>query len=469
MKYKSPILLVVAALLFFGTMLADAQADFVFVKTLRKGSSGTEIRKLQEVLAAMPDIYPEKLITGYFGVLTRQAVQRFQSKYGIVSSGDENTTGYGQVGPKTRKKLNEFMAGPQAGLPQATATPSSSERKTNPALCPDNIWDEAEQKDANLCPEDNPTNNPKSVVANPPAGGSLQASSSPSVSTTTPTQIGPAPTPSQTPAILFTWAKDSGVRVSGGQVPYVYKLKDGRFRIYYCGLRGSIESAISSDGLNFQTESGTRLMPMYGGFETIICDPTLVELSDGRFRLYYKGTNTGGVSQTSIHKIFAAVSSDGLNFEREGIVIDSEKTDDQGWASVPDAIKLSDGRIRLYYVSRACGRGCIVSAISSDGLNFTKEQTKIYDYVDPSVTQLEDGRFFLVTANFTPQGGTELYGFISNDGTHFDNANPQSVIVESVADPAIVMVNDKIYRIYYWKIPDSSPVVYSITGTITGQ
>ena len=227
-------------------------------------------------------------------------------------------------------------------------------------------------------------------------------------------------------------------------------------------------SAISSDGLNFQAESGIRLSPISGGFETIICDPTVLELSDGRFRLYYKGANTGGVP--AIHKIFSAISSDGLSFEREGLVIDSEKTGDNGWASVPEAIKLSDGRVRLYYVSATFGqRGGFVSAISQDGLSFTKEETKIYDYVDPSVTKLPDGRFLLVVADLSPSGGKQLYNFISEDGIHVDNANPQTIITESVADPAIVKLDDKTYRIYYWKIPDSTPTIYSITGIITSQ
>ena len=464
MKTKTIIIAVVfcSGFLFPQITRAETQSDFLFSKALHRGSFGAEVKKLQEALAVMPDIYPEKLITGYFGPLTQQAVRRFQTKHDIASSGDENTTGYGLVGPKTRKKLNE-LARSQIATPQATTSTSATARKPNPEKCPDNIWDEAEQKDLSLCPGDNPVNNPKSVATKI----STQASSSPPTSTTTPPQISQPSPPTSTTTVLFKWTKDSGIRVSGGQVPFIHKLKDGGFRMYYCGTSGSIMSAISSDGFWFQSESGTRLAPIFGGYETIICDPTLVETPDGRFRLYYKGADTGGVP--AIHKIFSAISSDGLNFEREGWVIDSEKTDDQGWASVPEAIKLSDGRVRLYYVSRACGRGCIVSAISSDGLNFTKEETKIYDYVDPSVTQLSDGSFFLVTANFTQQGGTELYGFISSDGIHFDNANPQSVIIESVADPAIIRVDDKTYRIYYWKIPDSSPVVYSITGTIAGQ
>src|SRR3989338_8696241 len=93
----------------------------IFSRTLQRGSSGIDVEKLQEFFKKTPDIYPKGIVTGYFGPLTQQAVQRFQSKYGIVSSGDENTTGYGLVGPKTRKRLNE-LAGPQTEKPQATTT-----------------------------------------------------------------------------------------------------------------------------------------------------------------------------------------------------------------------------------------------------------------------------------------------------------------------------------------------------------
>jgi len=44
--------------------------------------------------------------TEYFGSLTRDAVRRFQCATGIVCAGDEWSTGYGRVGPKTRAALN---------------------------------------------------------------------------------------------------------------------------------------------------------------------------------------------------------------------------------------------------------------------------------------------------------------------------------------------------------------------------
>lgn len=43
--------------------------------------------------------------TTYFGSLTRAAVQRFQCAKSIVCEGSESTTGYGQVGPRTRSLL----------------------------------------------------------------------------------------------------------------------------------------------------------------------------------------------------------------------------------------------------------------------------------------------------------------------------------------------------------------------------
>lgn len=81
-------------------------SGFVFTKHLSFGARGNEVTMLQQFLAKDPALYPEGLVTGYFGTLTKKAVQRFQIKYGIAKTGQ---AGFGQVGPLTRAKLNALL------------------------------------------------------------------------------------------------------------------------------------------------------------------------------------------------------------------------------------------------------------------------------------------------------------------------------------------------------------------------
>ncbi len=79
----------------------DANSCPLVGVTLRPGSSGTEVSRLQRYLASEPSVYPEGTITGYYGSLTQSAVARWQAKNGIVTSGTPSTTGFGVFGPRT--------------------------------------------------------------------------------------------------------------------------------------------------------------------------------------------------------------------------------------------------------------------------------------------------------------------------------------------------------------------------------
>ncbi|MCD6568982.1 peptidoglycan-binding protein, partial [bacterium] len=48
---------------------------------LKYGMRGDAVKTLQEGLKQDPSVYPEGLVTGYFGPLTKAAVIRFQEKY----------------------------------------------------------------------------------------------------------------------------------------------------------------------------------------------------------------------------------------------------------------------------------------------------------------------------------------------------------------------------------------------------
>ncbi len=269
-------------------------------------------------------------------------------------------------------------------------------------------------------------------------------------------------------ALSFSWEEDSGSRITDGSVPYVYKMQDGRFRLYYCNSQG-ILSAVSSDGTTFVKDQGIRISPGEGS-ELFVCDPTIVDLPDGRIRMYYKGADSmsPGPGQ-SIHKIFSAVSSDGLTFEKEGLRIDSETSGDNGWASVPDAITLPDGRVRIYYVSGSLTEHGIVSAISSDGLNFVKEPgTRVENLVDPALIKLGD-KYLLFAASIDERFATVpkgIYYLESSDGLTF--GEPIAVFQEEdVYDPSVLQMEDGSIRVFYGKIvPPNPPAVESHTGQI---
>ena len=80
---------------------SNIQACPLFGKGLKRGSSGDDVRRLQQFLARDPGVYPEGIANGSYGPLTEVAVKRWQVKFSIVTSGTPASTGFGVVGPGT--------------------------------------------------------------------------------------------------------------------------------------------------------------------------------------------------------------------------------------------------------------------------------------------------------------------------------------------------------------------------------
>jgi hypothetical protein len=79
---------------------------YKFLRNLKFGHKGDDVKKLQTILLS-ESVYPEGLITGYFGNLTKKAVIKFQEKYKdeiLLPVG--LSKGSGVVGSQTRKKLD---------------------------------------------------------------------------------------------------------------------------------------------------------------------------------------------------------------------------------------------------------------------------------------------------------------------------------------------------------------------------
>lgn len=121
-----------------------------FVSDLSVGASGGDVTRLQQLLASDPSVYPEGLVTGYFGNLTVKAVRAFQAKYGLSQ--------VGRVGPATRAKLAEIFGSGQT--PSAVPTPASPKafgltRELNPGSSGEDVraLQEFLAKDSSVYPE----------------------------------------------------------------------------------------------------------------------------------------------------------------------------------------------------------------------------------------------------------------------------------------------------------------------------
>lgn len=102
------------------SQVQSVKMELAFTRALTLGTAGDDVTQLQKFLKTFPDVYPEGLVTGYFGPLTEAAVKRFQEQNGIES--------VGIVGPKTREKLNALVA------TIAVESPSSSTAVTGQAV-----------------------------------------------------------------------------------------------------------------------------------------------------------------------------------------------------------------------------------------------------------------------------------------------------------------------------------------------
>jgi peptidoglycan hydrolase-like protein with peptidoglycan-binding domain len=98
MKTKYFSIMTLAFMLMSVPLFANAATLY---RQLQLGMSGADVSSLQSFLAQDNTIYPQGLVTGYFGSLTKSAVSNFQARNGIDT--------VGRVGPATLAVINTQM------------------------------------------------------------------------------------------------------------------------------------------------------------------------------------------------------------------------------------------------------------------------------------------------------------------------------------------------------------------------
>lgn len=110
--------------------LPNEQAIFVaFENNLALGDQGNDVTRLQEELRKFNLLRIEP--TGYYGVVTQNAVFKFQQRKGLVTSISD--LGAGTLGPQTRSHLNSIL-GYRANSNQRIASRTTAFNKDKPLL-----------------------------------------------------------------------------------------------------------------------------------------------------------------------------------------------------------------------------------------------------------------------------------------------------------------------------------------------
>lgn len=238
------------------------------------------------------------------------------------------------------------------------------------------------------------------------------------------------------------------------------RLNDGRWRMFLVG-NGAYHSAVSSDGLTFTMEPGTRL-PLGNGQARVL------RLDDGRVRIYYR--SGGG--------ILSAISTDeGLAFTAEAGERISASATGLAAVSSPSFARGRDGRWHMYFSDLAAtGTNLnplrIFSASSSDLLTWTLDPgVRIGagavlggSAEHPSAFTNADGSITLIYFPKTPTG---LMTSTSPDGLTFTTET--SIGIPLGNDPDVVRLPDGMYRMYYNWGDDTSGTIYSAKGTVTSR
>ena len=215
---------------------------------------------------------------------------------------------------------------------------------------------------------------------------------------------------------------------------------DRRARLSVNATRAVTLSAISEDGLSWALEPGKRLALDHPLSDKMATAPAALPLPDGGVRLYHGGVDM----ELGDARVLSAISGDGLEFTREdGIRVRNES----GYATDPNVFRDGD-QIVLFFVSTGAQfrdrffDPWIVAAVSTDGLTFEPAGEMLRQrgvpHGSPEVFRAGDAWLMLVN-------GLELYRAP-------DPLGPWQRVNEArlpQGGGASVVETDQGYRLYY--------------------
>lgn len=203
--------------------------------------------------------------------------------------------------------------------------------------------------------------------------------------------------------------------------------------------------ASSMDGRDWTAQRPVRVLEKRNRGAAV--DPSVVQLSDGRLRMYFFGSEITHGDPASVpgdHVIYSALSEDGLTFTVEpGVRFQSPGITD------PDVLRVGDA----WWMVLSRGQETLL-ARSEDGLTFTEEpRLRLSIGGVPGAVELPDGRVRI----FASGRGAILSALVRADLSALPQIEPSARIEQGramlVADPSCVRRRDGSYYLIFKSKP----------------
>ncbi len=280
--------------------------------------------------------------------------------------------------------------------------------------------------------------------------------------------------------ISWQFSNDMAIAMSPGfsvVAPDIVKIDSSNYRIYFSINEEGIGSAVSTDARSWTVEDGVRLASrgVDGEEDYKVSHPWVIKYDDETFRMYYVSTLSADGAETGVSLIKSAISSDGLTFTREsgsriGI------NDDMGLSGAAHGrifCKDNGTYVMLFSANKvgSDGPSSIMLATSNDGLSFTLENDELFKNChDPCIIELTDGRWAAVFRHLLK---SSLISY-SSDGISWTKPEPLSFYdssgtlltgdTEGVEDPCLLRMPDGTIGMY----ANAVPLLFDDQGGIIG-
>lgn len=217
-----------------------------------------------------------------------------------------------------------------------------------------------------------------------------------------------------------------------------------------------------------------------------VLTPNVIALPEGGFRMYYYSGQPERIEEGVVGCIVSSFSMDGVVWiEEPGLRVDAHSPDADNRTLCPDVVVLPGGEYRMYFQAHSAkGHGVILSAISQDAVEWTREKGVRFSVPDavcgsPRCIPLEEGGWRLYCHEYPdePKGtgihtGNHVISAISPDGLLFEREPGVRIEQENDLENYAVYAVEVLrlgtggYRMYYagWS---NNPVRGRIFGALS--